>query len=162
LNEKEMEMKNLLLLLLLLGFSFPPLATADLQDECGQDLKEYLEIQVQIRDVQQFRKENQGEMDRFPRGRLSPQQLKEHQRLREENGRLFREEKELQERARDVRREFINCVERYKKEHRQSAQSGRRGQSGSDAAQDELRRLNNWARDIARQMGLNPNVLPQW
>jgi hypothetical protein len=154
-------MKKLLLLLLLLVFSFPSLSGADLQDECGQDLREYLDVQLQIRDVQQFRKENQAEMDRFPHRKLSPQELREHQQLRQESGRLAREEKELQDRARDVRREYINCVEAYKREHRRSAQEGRRGQSGSDAAQDELRRLNNWGRDMARQMGLNPDAF-QW
>lgn len=142
-------MKRIFLFLFLFGLFFPSFAAADLQGECGQYLDEYIKIEVQIRDVHQFQRENQEQIDRFPPGKLSPRQLEEHRRLREQNRMLHEKERDLQDRSRQARGNFTTCVENYKKTHTQSTHGG--DEEPFDRA------VNNMKRKL-REMGIDPNL----
>jgi hypothetical protein len=117
-------MKAMIILPFLMLLLLPSLATADLQDECGQYVDECIQTGVEIRDVHQFQRENQTELNRFPPEKLTGRRLEEHRRLRERNRVLHGKERELQDRLRQAQDKLTRCVENYKRTHRQGGRSG--------------------------------------
>jgi hypothetical protein len=142
-------MKTIFTLTVLLGLLFPSLAIADLQSECGQYFNEYIGIGREIGDFQQFQRENQAELNRFPPGKLSSTQLEEHRRLREQGTVLRTKERDLQNALRQVGIKVTNCVEKYKQIHRQGARS-----RDDDSV---LKSISDNYKQQTRNMGIDPS-----
>ncbi len=113
-------MKTVFTLTFIFGLLFPSLAIADLQSECGQYFDEYSRVAGELKDVHQFQRESQAELNQFPPGKLTGKQLQEHQRLRQQGGALHQKERALQDRFRQAEGQVTRCVENYKRTHRQS------------------------------------------